>query len=94
MLGHALRNAGRFEEAVPAYKIGIQRAPDYIVAHIGLATTYSLMGREKEARAEAAEILRIDPKFSLDHFAKTGAPYKDQSEIDKIINAMRKVGLK
>jgi adenylate cyclase len=94
MLGHALRNAGRFEEAVPAYKKGIQRAPDYIVAHIGLGTTYSLMGREKEARAEAEEILRINPKFSLDYFAKTGAPYKDQSQIDKIINAMRKAGLK
>jgi len=94
MLGHALRNAGRFEEAVSAYKKGIQRAPDYIVAHIGLGTAYSLMGREKEARAEAEEILRINPKFSLDYFAKTGAPYKDQSQIDKIINAMRKAGLK
>ena len=93
-LGNALRNAGRFEEAISAYKKGIQRAPDYIVAHIGLGTTYSLMGREKEARAEAEEILRINPKFSLDYFAKTGAPYKDQSQIDKIINAMRKAGLK
>ena len=93
-LGHAFRNAGRFQEAVSAYKKGIQRAPDFIVAHIGLGTTYSLMGREKEARAEAEEVLRINPKFSLDHFAKTGAPYKDQSEIDKIVNAMRKAGLK
>ena len=52
------------------------------------------MGREKEARAEAEEVLRINPKFSLDYFVKTAAPYKDQSEIDKIINAMRKAGLK
>jgi len=94
MLGHALRNAGRFEEAVPAYKKGIQRAPDFIVAHIGLGTTYSLMGREKESRAEAEEVLRINPKFSLDYFAKSSAPYKDQSEIDKVVNAMRKAGLK
>ena len=93
-LGHALRNAGRFEEAVSAYKKGIQRAPDFIMAHIGLGTTYSLMGREKEARAQAEEVLRINPKFSLDYFAKTGAPYKDQSQIDTIVNAMRKAGLK
>ncbi len=93
-LGHAFRNAGRFEEAVSAYKKGIQRAPDYTIAHIGLGTTYSLMGREREARAEAAEILRINPKFSLDYFAKTAAPYKDQSEIDKVVNALRKAGLK
>jgi adenylate cyclase len=94
-LGHAFRNAGRFEEAVPAYKKGIQRAPDFIVAHIGLGTTYSLMGRENEARAEAEEVLRINPNFSLDHFARTALKsYKDQSEIDKVVKAMRKAGLK
>ena len=92
-LGLALADAGRFEEAVSALKKGIQRAPDYIVAHIGLVTTYSFMGREKEARAEAVEVLRIDPKFSLDYFAKT-VPLKDQSQIDKGVNAMRKAGLK
>ena len=52
-----------------------------------------MMGREKEARAEAAEVLRINPKFSLDLYAKR-LPYKDQSEIDKFANAMRKAGLK
>jgi len=94
MLGHALRNSGRFEEAVSAYEKGIQRAPDYTIAHIGLGTTYSLMGREKEARAEAEEVLRINPNFSLIRFAKTALSYKDQSENDKVINAMRKAGLK
>jgi tetratricopeptide (TPR) repeat protein len=58
-----------------------------------LATTYSQMGRDKEARAEVAEVLRINPKFSLDFYAKTSA-LKDQSEKDKIINALRKAGLK
>ena len=52
-LGHALRITGRFEEAVSAYKKALQRAPDNIIAHISLTATYSLMGREKEARAEA-----------------------------------------
>jgi hypothetical protein len=53
------------------------------------------MGREKEARAEAEEVLRINPNFSLDHFARTALKsYKDQSEIDKVVNAMRKAGLK
>jgi TolB-like protein len=94
LLGHSFRMAGRFEEAVSAYKKCFQRAPDSIVGHIGLGTTYSLMGREKEARAEAEEVLRINPKFSLDYFAKTSAPFKDQAEIDKIVNAMRKAGLK
>ena len=69
-LGQALRNAGRFGEAVPAYKKGIQRAPENIIGHIGLGATYSLMGREKEARAEAQEVLRINPMFTVDHLCK------------------------
>jgi adenylate cyclase len=93
--GNALRNTGRFEEAVSAYKKAIQLAPDNILAHIALAVTYSLMGREKEARAEAAEVLRINPKFSVDFWAKTVSnTNKDQSHTDKVINALRKTGLK
>ena len=71
--GQALRNTRRFEEAVSAYKKAIQLSPNDITAHIGLAATYSMMGREKEARAEAAEVLRINPKFSLDYHAKTNS---------------------
>jgi adenylate cyclase len=92
-LGNALGNTGRFEEAVSAYKKALQRSPDNLLAHVLLAATYSMMGLEKEARAEAGEVLRINPKFSLDYFVKT-LPYKDQSQIDKVVNAMRKAGLK
>jgi Tfp pilus assembly protein PilF len=51
------------------------------------------MGREKEARSEAEEVLRINPKFSLDYLAKARV-YKDQLENDKYINSLRKAGLK
>jgi adenylate cyclase len=55
-----------------------------------LAVTYGLMGREKEAKAAAAELLRINPKFSVEYALKT-SPYKDK---DQIIQGMRKTGLK
>ena len=91
--GNALELTGRFEEAVSAYKKAIQIAPDNIYAHLGLATTCSLMGREREARTETAEVLRINPKFSLDYLAKV-IPLKDQSVRDRIVGALRKAGLK
>ena len=91
--GNALQTTGRFEEAVSAYKKAIKRSPNNIWAHLMLAATYSKMGREKEARAEVAEVLRINPKFSLDFFAKTSA-YKDQSVRDNLFNALQKAGLK
>jgi adenylate cyclase len=91
--GNALRNTGRFEQAVSAYKKAIQLSPNNIIAHLNLAITYVTMGREKEAYAEAAEVLRINPKFSVYNFVKA-LPYKDQSVIDKIIDTSRKAGLK
>jgi len=84
---------GRFEEAISAYKKAIRFEPNDIRPHIGLTFTYSMMSREKEANAEAAEVLRINPKFSLDNYAKT-LTFKNQSEADKIVNALRRSGLK
>jgi adenylate cyclase len=90
--GHALRDAGRLDEAVSVYKKGLERAPNYTLTHASLAATYTMMDRDKEAHAEAAEVLRINPKFSLEWFAKISA-YKDRSVTEKLINAMRKAGL-
>jgi adenylate cyclase len=91
--GHALRTAGRFEEAISAFTKSLQREPDNIFAHLGLAATYSMMGREQEARAEGAEVIRINPNFSLDSLARA-LPFKDQSMIDNYIGALSKAGLK
>jgi adenylate cyclase len=92
-LGSALLNTGRIEEAVLAYKKAVQRSPNDIVSHIGLVAAYSMMGQEKEARIEAAEVFKINPKFSLDNFAKTFPPARDQSKRDAFIYALRKAGL-
>jgi len=95
-LGTALRITGRFEEAVSAYKKSIQLMPKTSSSHAQLAATYVMMGREEEARAEAAEVLRIKPKFSVDSSAKKPplSLFKDQSEADKVVDALHKAGLK
>jgi len=90
--GHALLYVGRIEEAVSAYKKTLQREPNHFFAHLRLAATYTMMGLEKEAQAEASEVLRLKPKFSLDYFAKV-LRYKDRTETEKIITALRKAGL-
>jgi adenylate cyclase len=91
--GAALRMMGRFEEAVSAYKKAIQRSPDNFPAHLSLGATYSMMGREKEAAIEAAEILRINPKFSVDDYIRT-LPPQDKPKFDLFVDALRKAGLK
>jgi len=55
LLGHAYRTTGRFEEAVSIYKKALLQGSNNIFTHLGLTATYSMMGREKEARIEAAK---------------------------------------
>jgi adenylate cyclase len=87
------RLTGKYEEAIGTYQKVLRRNPDDFWAHTGLAATYSMAGREEEARAQSAEVLRIDPKFSVEYFAKT-IPYKNQADIELAIDALRKAGLK
>jgi len=93
-LAGAYRNIGQYEEAVDTCKKALQLyGPDHLFVHMMLAITYASMGREKEAHAEAGEVLRIDPTFSVESFARR-SPYKDQKTTDANISALRKAGLK
>jgi adenylate cyclase len=93
-LGAALRMTGRFEEAVSAAKKATQFAPDSPGFHTDLAATYLMMGRDEDARAEVAEVLRINPRFPADFAPVFLAGYKDPTVKPRIIDALRKAGLK
>jgi adenylate cyclase len=93
-LGAALRDVGRYEEAVVVFKKLLQKWPDYVGGRVSLTATYSMMGRDAEARAQAREILRIDPNFSLDTFSKFPQRVKNNADQDRYIDALRKAGLK
>jgi tetratricopeptide (TPR) repeat protein len=91
--GNSYRMIGQYEEAITQYKKALRLAPNNILAHLCLAGTYSLSGRDEEARAEADEALKINPKFSLESYAKT-LPYKNQAQLDRYVEALRQAGLK
>jgi adenylate cyclase len=84
---------GQYEEAIKMLKKIAEKQPDQVYAHTLLATAYVLNGREAEARKEAAEVLRIDPNFSVER-SFSDSPYKDQAEIGRRKETLRKAGLK
>jgi adenylate cyclase len=93
-LGNVYRMLGQYHEAIAAYKEVTQHEPDYLPGHLGLAATYILAGKESEARAEAAEAIRINPNFSLKQFANSH-PMKNRTDLmDRYIGPLRKAGLK
>ncbi len=93
VLGHAFRLLGRTEEAIATQKRALARSPDFLVSHVALVVMYSESGREQEARAEAVEVLRIQPHLSLERWQQ-GLPFKDQGEVERVVTALRKAGLK
>jgi adenylate cyclase len=93
-LGAAYRNAGQCDEAISAYEEALRRASSSLRAQVGATAAYSICGREEEARAAAVGVLRINPNFSCDYYAKKTLPYKNQADIDRVIGALRRAGLK
>jgi len=89
-LGRAYFLAGRYEEAIAAYKTTVKLDPDYRDAHVGLAATYAVLGREEEARTEVSEILRIEPSFSIKKYERF---MYFQVGLEPEIEGLRKAGL-
>jgi adenylate cyclase len=85
-LGLAYAETGQYEEGIIWCEKAIRQEPDSQMAHIMMTVVYSWSGRDEDARAEAAEVLRINPNFSLERFAKRAGP--------KLVEALRKAGLK
>jgi tetratricopeptide (TPR) repeat protein len=91
-LGEALCLAGQHEEAIKAHKKALHLNSKGLLSMQGLAVAYSLSGREEEARAVAAEILLINPRFSVKGW-EMGGPYKNRADRALLADTMRKVGL-
>ena len=92
-LGMAYRWMGRYEEAIAACKKALIRYPDFLGAQYVLAMTYSELGRKAEARAAAAEVLRLSPHFSLE-VVRQQLPHKDPAKVERELTALRQAGLK
>ncbi len=92
-LGSAYRLTGHYEKASVALQRVLHRNPDFLPAHVQLLVTYSESGQEAKAKAEATEILRINPNFSLE-VARQRLPFKDQAELERLLAGLRKAGLK
>jgi TolB-like protein/Tfp pilus assembly protein PilF len=92
-VGAAYAVAGRYEEARAPLQRFLSRYPNILHIHLMLAAVYSELGQAAEARAEAAEVLRLNPKFSL-AMHRQRMPIKDPVVLEQHLAALRKAGLK
>jgi len=93
ILASAYRDIRRYEEATKWGEKAIQQNPKNVLSRVILCSIYSLAGRMDKASAQAKEIMRLNPKFSVERIARTD-PQKNQAVKKRYIDALRKAGLK
>jgi adenylate cyclase len=82
----------RYGEAVRLMRECASRLPNLQWPHLSLAAAYAQAGQLQEARAEAAEVLRINPAFTIQSL-KPILVYKNLEDLEHRIDGLRKAGL-
>jgi TolB-like protein/Tfp pilus assembly protein PilF len=91
-LGRAYFMTGQYDKSIAVWEKLLQVSPNFLYAHIFLSACYSSLGSEVEASAAANEVLRINPKFTIESHAKR-LVYKNKADIEREVTALRRAGL-
>jgi adenylate cyclase len=89
MLGNAYYQLGRYQDAVAVLQRTVAAWPTLLVAHLTLAASYIELGRNQEARVQAAAIMQISPHYSVDSWPGV----KDEEISRRFRNDLRRAGL-
>jgi adenylate cyclase len=92
-LGVAYFMLKRYQEGLRCLRKVLSRAPKSLGAHAWAAATYAQMGQLEDARREVAELLQIDPSYTVEVQRRLASFCKRQQDIDHFLNALRKAGL-
>jgi adenylate cyclase len=91
MMGRYEESAAAFEELAKRFEESGSKAPlDRL--YLYLASTYSMMGRLDEAQDLVSKALEFNPKMTAELWRKR-FQYKDPKHTERIIDALRRVGL-
>ncbi len=90
-LGLAYYLKGRYQDAISTLKRGVSQNPEFAGHYVGLAAAYGQAGRSDDAKFAAEKVLKLHPFFKLDSY---GSVFRDSADRDKIIEGLRKAGLK
>jgi adenylate cyclase len=92
-VGLAYLSLGRFKEARSVFEEAFATEPNNPAGYMLKAIADVELGRDDDARAEAAEVLRLSPHYSLATWQQT-YPLKDPAMQERWRADLRKAGLK
>jgi hypothetical protein len=85
------------EEAIPYCQQTLAASPKFLLAHVDLTADNAWLGRESEAKAALAELLKVNPRFTRQAFISIGRSFSDNAvftqQISRIADGLRKAGM-
>ena len=93
VLAQAQLVATHYQDAIETANRASARAPNRDTPYIQLTAAYSALGRMEEAQGAAAELLRVNPKFTASSFKRRFSDYKNSATVDKLANLLMTAGL-
>jgi adenylate cyclase len=88
----ALRFTGNPSAAVDSLRMSLERQPDFLSAHVNLASILGEMERTDEAEAAAHEVIRLAPGFSISEYIG-GLSYRNPRDLQRVKNGLVRAGL-
>jgi adenylate cyclase len=93
ILGFAHYMLREYVQALPLFRDCVSTSPKMRIAHAGLAATYAQLGKAEEARAAAAELMRLEPNFTIGGIARPTTVFKYAEDDQHYFDGLRKAGL-
>jgi len=90
---HAHYMLENYLAAQPLLRDSVSRLPSSLLGRCLLAATCARSGRAQEASAQAAEVLRILPSYSINGTQRRLSPFKDTEHANRLFDGLRKAGL-
>jgi adenylate cyclase len=92
-LGFAHYMLKQSTRALPALRDFVSRAPNPRAGHMWLAATYAQLGQLEEARTAAAEVLRIQPDYTISGTTMRILGFESADDREHLVDGLRKAGL-
>ena len=92
-LGLAHHMLKEYSQALPPLQECVARAPNLQIGHLWLAATYAQLRKVEQARAEAAEVLRVDPTWTSLGTGRRIYVFKRAEDAEHLFDGLRKAGL-
>jgi predicted Zn-dependent protease len=88
-IGYYLK--GQYSDAIKTLKKGVGRETDFVDLHVALAAAYAQANEQENVVKAAKTVLKLNPFFEVDSY---GTAFRNPADRAKIIDGLRKAGLK